>query len=353
MDHHPQGPSSLSGFAKCCGLIKTQKYNEMTEEGSFGHRLWETGERPAGYEELNSLVDKLDASWHSFLSDLGGAGPHVTEFKEVRLEDPSLNFGTCDRLVFNPGRTVAAIGDAKFGNWSVDEASLNLQGINYAVLVCLMYPTVNRIWVWFGNPRREEYTYHCYHRDELMWLWKPRIMSIISMAQNPNPANFKYDPVNCGFCARLDCPVRLSVAESYPTKEPGTMTTEELQKLKTLSNSLKILVDGVDKEAKKRVLDDGEEMEGYEPKERVRRRVIYGTKNIDGALKLASELVGAASINAEEDVELSFSSLESLFVNFFGDKKSARPYLQALQTTLEDKGLLTTETFFYLAAKQN
>jgi hypothetical protein len=323
----------------------------MTSQGSFGHRLWETGDRPEGYEEVNSLVDKLDASWKIAVEAFREPGSDITISHEVRLGDDNLNFGTMDKLVLNKPITSALVGDGKFGNWGVPEARENLQGINYALLVIKNFPTVQSVWVWFGNPRREEYTRAIFTRRQLLEYWYPAIQAIITKAQNPNPKDFRYDPVNCSFCSRLDCAARLAVATSYPTDSPKSMTIEELQKLKVLSNSLKTLIKGIDDEAKKRVLDDGEEMEGYEPRERVRRRVIYGKDKISLAIHYAEDFLGAAASNAEENAELSFSSLESLFVNFYGDKRTATPYIERLRKTLEDNNLLTTEKFFYVAAK--
>lgn len=360
-DHHPQGPSSIKSFIKCRKFIKNEgSWNEMQGEGSMGHRLWETGERPPGYDDLNRLVDKLDATFQTVLSDFEALYGIEEHEKEIRLDYPGLNFGTMDRLVL--GKNAALIYDGKFGNWSVDDAKDNDQGHNYGIYVFHHYPQVQTLWIGFGNPRREEYTLAKFSR-RVFPVWLSHLSRVVKEAQDDNFQEYNYDPVNCSFCSRIACPARIDLARTLVaattgrvlgtiTIHPKDLSTEDLTTLKTLSNSIKTFIGQVDKEAKRRVLEDGEEMEGYGIKEKVSRRVIYGYEEIDEAIVLASSICGTM-LPAQDSVELSFSSLESLIVDFVGKKSEAKPLINKVRAELEAAGLLTTESYHYLAANND
>lgn len=361
-DHHPQGPSSIKHFIKCRRFLKNDSFNEMQGEGSMGHRLWETGERPPGYDDLNGLVDKLDDSWQVVLSDFEQLYGIEEHDKEIRLDYPGLNFGTMDRLVI--GKKAALIGDAKFGNWAVDDATINDQGHNYGLYVFHHYPHVQTLWVWFGNPRREEYTLAKFSR-RVFPVWLSHISRVVKEAQDEGFADYNYDPVNCGFCSRINCPARVDLVRSLVASttgrtfkpvalvHPKDLSTADLTTLKTLSNSIKTFIGQVDKEAKKRVLEEGEEMEGYGIKEKVGRRVIYGVDKIALSITLAEEIVGSYLTDLPDSAELSFSSLESLIVDFVGKKSEAKPLINRVREALESAGLLTTESYMYLAANND
>lgn len=357
-DHHEQGPSSLKNLFKCRRFVKSPKWNEMQAEGSLGHKLWETGERLPGYDSLNALVDKLDDSWMSTVQTFRMTHGIGEESREVRLDYPGLNFGTMDRLIV--ADNVALIGDAKFGNWSVEDATTNDQGHNYGLYVFHHYPEVQTLWIWFGNPRREEYTLAKFSR-RVFAVWLAAISRVVKEAQDENFHEYTYDPVNCSFCSRLNCPVRIKLAAGLVEAatgrvfDPGTLSPSRidlssLTTLKSLTNSLKTFVDQVDKEAKSRVLEDGDEMQGYEIKEKVRRRVIYGWDNIDATLTVFRNIVGTHPGLLMEDAELSFSSLEKAVVDFYGSKTAAQPTINTIREELEAQGLLTTESYHYLAA---
>jgi Protein of unknown function (DUF2800) len=324
----------------------------MQEEGSLGHKLWETGERPPGFEDLNALIDKLNDNFEVVLYDFERAYGCGEIQREVRLDYPGLNFGTMDRLVISECETAALIYDGKFGRWGVDHAENNLQGHNYGLYVWHHYPTVETLWIGFGNPRREEYTLAKFKRGAKE-IWSREINMIVRNAQNPNPAHFRFDPVNCGFCARIDCPTRIDKAQAvllqHNQTKPKDMTTEELTELRKLSNSLKTFVGVVNKESSKRVLEDGEEMAGYEVAEKVRRRYIKGKDNVIRALSIINNEFGA--LDASQDVELSFSSVEDRILEFYGSKKKAQPCINAVREALESEDLLTTETYHCLSAK--
>lgn len=366
-EHHDQGPSQLKSLALCPGFMPNQEFHEMTATGSLGHYVWDTKDRSkaSGYPDLLELVDKLDHSWTSHLLALTTGmhtGNHFTIESEVRMEYPGLNFGTMDKKVLVPRTKFAIVGDAKFGRWGVDDAKDNLQGHNYAVYVLHAHDWVRNINVWFGNPRREEYTNHTFSRDYILNERLPVIKQIVSDAQEQDPAKFKYDPVNCSFCARINCPIRLGLANGLvraatgkdfevSTLNPKKLETKDLATLKPLTLALKTLVTLVDKESKDRVIVRGEEIEGYELKQKVSRRFVQGVSQFEKALPIIEEVIGTVAFTLQEDMELSFSDIENFIVQLHGSKNSAQPYITKVREALEAAGLLTTKSYIYLAAK--
>jgi hypothetical protein len=365
-EHHDQGPSQLKSLALCPGFMPNETWHEITDQGSLGHYIWETGDRSkaSGYPDLLGLVDKLDHSWTSHLLALTTGmhtGNHFTIQSEVRMEYPGLNFGTMDKKVLVPRTKFAIVGDAKFGRWGVDEAKDNLQGQNYAIYVLHENDWVRNINLWFGNPRREEYTNHTFSRDYILNERLPVIKQIVSDAQEADPAKFKYDPVNCSFCARVNCPVRLNLASSLVAAasgqsfrvdhlNPKKLETKDLATLKPLTLALKTLVTLVDKESKDRVIVRGEDIEGYELKQKVSRRFVQGLKAYKIAAHILERELGTV-VDVSECVELAFSDIENFIVQLHGSKNAAQPFIMKVREALEAAGVLTTSSYIYLAAK--
>jgi len=361
MKHHPCGPSSQKHFALCCGYQPMQNDHENKVLGSICHKIWETEDRTLADnlpdpDGALALVEGVSMKWAlavgMFVEEFG---PIEKKVNEAFLEVPGLNFGTCDRLRI--AGEAALIGDAKFGAWAVDHAEVNLQGHNYAVLVWILHPQVEDVWVWFGNPFLEDYTLAKFKRTEDLFCMREALEDRLRAAADPDPTKFNYDELNCSFCSRLECPAREKVAtqvvEYLEDRDPLNMNLEELNNIKKLTNSLKTLTKLVDDEVKVRVLDNGEFLEDFVIKERVHSRSVIGAENfkiLEDAL--CKNGVDVAVIEELDNiVSLSFSDVEQLIVHSVGTYRQARPIISKLVEELEAAKALTTNRYYIVATK--
>ena len=358
MKHHPCGPSSQKHFDICCGYQPSHNDHENKVLGSICHKIWETDDHTLADnlpdpDGALAQVDKIGVAWRgvvsSFCDEYGGL---VSLSNEAFLEVPGLNFGICDRLRI--AGEAALIGDAKFGAWAVDHAEVNLQGHNYAVLVWILYPKVEDVWVWFGNPFLEDYSLAKFTRKKDFFRMHEFLEDRLRAAADPDPAKFNYDELNCSFCSRLECPAREKVAtqvvEYLEDRDPLNMNLEELNNIKKLTNSLKTLTKLVDDEVKARVLDNGESLEDFVIKERVHSRNVIGMKNIAKLTELLWGLVG--DIPGLGDIPLvSFSDVEQLIVHSVGTYREAKPIISKLVEELEAAKALTTNRYYIVATK--
>lgn len=356
--HHPHGPSRQKNLEECCGFLPTNSTHENTFLGKVCHQIWDTGDRLLADNLPDpdfalGLVTKVKLQWAVVKDQFEGEYGRIKQSSnEHFLNVPSLNFGTCDRLEI--ARRAALIGDGKFGWWKVEHANTNLQGHNYAILVWELYPDVDIIWMWFGNPRLDDYTLGKFTRGEHYPLFRSALVKRLSDAANPDPAKFKFNELNCSFCSRLDCPVRKNVAmqtlEYLEDHDPMNMTLEELNNIKKITNSLKTLTKRVDDEAKTRVLDDGEPLNDFVIKEKVHSREVIGQEHIAILVTLLAVLL-PSGCNISELISISFSDVEQLIVHSVGDYRRAKPIISKLIEELEAAKALTTSKYYMVAAK--
>lgn len=364
LKHHPQGPSQQKSFAICCGYQPTVSTHQNTYFGIVGHEVWDTGNRQL-VDKLSdpdfalSLVDRLEEAWWAVVDEFVGEFGGITHTQnEVFLEAPGLNYGTMDRLRI--AGYAALIGDGKFGRWRVDHAQYNLQGHNYAVLVWANYPQVEDLWVWFGNPRLEQYTLAKFTRREHYKQFASALAQRLKDAANPDPKNFHWDDLNCSFCRRLDCPVRLDVATlaaDYINRHQPLedMKNEDLVHIRKITSSLKTFIKLVDDETKTRILDNGEALPGYEAKEKVRSREVIGEDNVRRLrVLLRNNLVDADYEVLEEGlwnlVTVSWSDVEQLIVHAVGGYREAKPIITKLLNEMDAAHALTTNRYYTVVA---
>jgi Protein of unknown function (DUF2800) len=363
--HHPQGPSRQKNLEPSVGGCEGFLPNQQTQHenkllGSICHEIWDTGRRELANrlpdpEFALELVDRISQRWEDVEQEFSRKYglPDVSQ-NECFLTFPGINFGTSDRV--RVSARAALIGDGKFGAWKVEHAQHNLQGHNYAALVWEMYPEVEDIWVWFGNPRLEDYTLGKFTRSRDYQKLKDGLCRRIYNAQHPDPERFCYDELNCSFCARWDCPVRLSVAasaiEGLKRVAAENMTNEKLAQIKTAINPLKTLLKGVDEEAKQRVTLDGELLPGFEQKEKVHRRDVIGLPNVNVLRTyLGAHKLYGISQRVDELLSISWSDIEQLILHAFeGDNKKAKPIISEIQQELRDSGALTETKYYTVVA---
>lgn len=302
-EHHDQGPSvieSLDPKRGGCKMLQPFKgSNEKAEEGSRGHLAFARGD--LSLCNGNPYLEKEVTAALEFFAPFEGDFPVCRH--EIRLDMAGLNFGTLDLLRFSRDGSKALIGDLKFGLWPVTPAAKNLQLRNYAVLVFYAYPKVRSVRVILYATKFKVVTTHLYTRRHVpkMLAQIRRIIDDVQQAlKNPQLRDYHPTAVNCGFCARLNCPARLELTSqvlTYWTGAPVPVLNVDLQHvdsralaaLKRINNALKACSKAIDAEAHRRMIDNGEDLPGYEVKEQSSPRQIIGAENLDKALKVLAQ----------------------------------------------------------------
>ena len=99
-------------------------------------------------------------------------------------------------------------------------------------------------------------------------------------AKDPTLTDFTPNAITCQFCARINCPARIALASALVNTWQKTpvvisqafsltkMDLDQLGALKRLGGALKAFCTAVDAEAKRRAIDEGNIIPGYELKER-------------------------------------------------------------------------------------
>jgi hypothetical protein len=304
LKHHPQGPSNLEHLdpksGGCYAFVRDPTSSEGAELGTLEHESWARKDLSllGGDTELEAEV--LEVGDYVRQAALAFDGE---EFHEVTLEIPGLNFGTIDFFKVNRTETQGLIVDAKFGAWSVTDARHNLQGLNYAAFLFHRYPRLAWVDVVFYMVKHHQAsTFRHYRRN--LWRILKKLERIVFNAQrvarHPEPKDFTPNPVNCGFCQRLNCPARLQLTSSLLstwTKQPVQLpsfdlvriSTSHLAALKRVGNALKTLTKAIDEEARRRAFDEGDIVPGYEIRQKAGRRTVVGVDNINKAQEILIE----------------------------------------------------------------
>jgi hypothetical protein len=270
--------------------------NEKAEEGSRGHLSFARGD--LSLCNGDPYLEREVSAALEFFAPFAQAFP--VEHHEIRLDLAGLNFGTLDILRFSRDGTRALIGDLKFGWWPVTPAAKNLQLRNYAVLVFHAYPQVRSVRCVLYHTKHRTSTSRLYTRRHLpkMLVQIRRIIDGVQQAlRNPQPSDYHPAARNCGFCARLNCPARAELTSqilTYWTGSPVPVLNVDLQHvdsralaaLKRINNALKACSRAIDAEAHRRMIDNGEELPGYEVKEQSSPRQIIGTENLNKSLRV-------------------------------------------------------------------
>lgn len=368
--HHPQGPSQLENLDPesdgCYALIPNPGSGEQAEEGTRQHLAWATGDLSPleGDLELEREVLETAEFFKRASADLDGE-----ELHELTLPGPD-NFGTLDFLKFNQKRNKAFYGDGKFGRWSVTLARKNLQIWNYVALIFWNYPSVHTIKTAIYSAKTRTATYAGFYRRSLPRLLT-RIRTVIENAQrartNPTPEDFTPHPVNCGFCYRVNCPVRVELASrlltawhgvpiELPTLNLVRLSPEDLGYLKRLTNALKTFVKAVDEEAKRRVFDADEKIPGYEIREKSGHRTLVGVEKINRAIQFVQEIWEAhypdiplsLADTVLQNIELSVADVEKA-VKRVAPRGQIMKAQELVSTQLSEAKFVTQNPIYYLA----
>jgi len=310
LTHHPFGPSSIESYSPlhggCYALVPAPSLDSgHAEAGSRGHEAALKGDLSVleGDGEMEALVLETREFIAQERRRLDGE-----EFYELRLELGGVNFGTCDYLRFNERKTNALLIDLKFGYWTVSPAYKNLQILNYVTAAFETFPSLKRILAVIYHARSRKSSFHWFGR-RYQSRYRNKIEEIVRNATrcrsgDLHAGDFTPDAVTCGFCARISCPARIQLASALinawqPIETPVSLpegfsltsvSLDQLGALKRLTLALKAFCDCVDAEAKRRAIDEGKIVEGYELKARSGKRSIIGNADIGVAVSVLDRL---------------------------------------------------------------
>jgi len=373
-DHHPQGPSQLENLDPKSGGCRAFKpldrpVSELAEKGSRQHLA-------IACDDLSILEGDREAETEvimarDFIIAITELVKGTKILREERLEIPHLNFGTADYVVFSPSETVAYLVDIKFGAWSVTSAKKNLQILNYAAAIFLTYPKVQRVKGYIFHIKTATRTSKWFYRAYLP-KYVTRIREVVENAQraakDPQRSDFTPNPVNCGFCGRVNCPARLELASSLVSAWTGKpvafsslslthLPLEQLAILKQLGNALKSYLTAVDEEARRRAFDEGQVVPGYEIRQKSGIRKIISVENITAAAKMVSDAWVAAYPDSALNLEdLIFGEVEIGVINFEKAAGKSAPKGQIMRAqkliseVLENSKLVNSLPVYYLSA---
>jgi hypothetical protein len=368
--HHPFGPSIVYAIKKCGALVPAEGDSQMAEAGSLRHEVFGSGDFLAlGGDEQAVQTVKMARAYVDELCARYGFNGKV--FHEVTLELPGVNFGTCDYLKFNSDGTEALLLDLKFGAWSVKAARSNLQLLNYAAAAFETYPHLRRILgvIWQVGGRVSTRWFNRQYLPRYTQTIRSIVERAMRIRANPQPGDFHPDPVNCSFCARVNCPARVQLASALVSawaKTPVTICRpfsltridlDTLTALKRLCGALNTFTDAVNNEAKRRVFDEGVAIPGYEIRERSGKRTLTGEAKVETAIALLGEFWRERYPEIPLDipniilgiVELSVGEIEKNIARH-APRGQSLLVQKAVAEVLEKAGLIEAVPQFFLAA---
>lgn len=241
--HHPYGPSKLQNLEACPHYESLNSNSEAARLGTLQHTVTETGqddlslsdEEAAAAVECIEFFEEKKRQWddarsrevahllRSGVSLSEAKLPEVIELSETylpiddeRVEDfIGTTGGYLDKALIDYTGTKAMLFDWKFGQWQVEKADNNLQGIAYALGVFKAYPNVEHVAFYFKQPHIKSISHATWTRADVPALYL-RILTVVSRARRAR-ASGSFDFANptipgCLFCANIAlCPAVTSM----------------------------------------------------------------------------------------------------------------------------------------------
>ena len=201
--HHPRSPSSLPYLAQCPKFKNRQSTNAAATRGTLQHSAVETGADHAVLTDAHALA-ALDCK--AYCMNLAAQYPGCKILQEVYLPidnasvevtaparlaevvntDPdtgleSVGFrwqddftatfqgstgGYADFCLVSADETVGVVIDFKFGDWPVDDAEDNEQGMAYLLGLLKQFPKLQKVSVRFLMPHLDFISEHTFVRDQ-------------------------------------------------------------------------------------------------------------------------------------------------------------------------------------------
>ena len=218
--HHPFGPSKLQNLEACPHWASLNSDSEKARLGTLQHNVVETGQ-----DDLSLSDDESAAAAEciEFFEMKKRSWPGATELSEIYLsiDDEMVDGfigttgGYLDKALIDSTGTKALLADWKFGQWQVESANNNLQGIAYALGVFKAYPKVQHVDFYFKQPHIQSISHAAWTRDDVPALYL-RVLTVVGRAQRARELkDFSMaSPTvpGCLFCANVAlCPAVTSL----------------------------------------------------------------------------------------------------------------------------------------------
>jgi len=308
--HHPFSPSKLAALEFCpCYSSKSAEHIKAAI-GTLQHRVAESrsDDMRLGDDEAAAAAQCLDfvERQRVLLEEArqrDGGKSEILELTEVYLPVDSRKFewagqvfdgttgGWIDQVLISHDRKRAILVDYKFGYWRVEAASVNPQGIAYALGLFKAYPELEVVEVYFYQPSISSLSRAEFYRADVPALYL-RICAIVERAaaaqSGPEPDWSKANPGHptCCFCARLgSCPkvaeIALKVSKKfYPAGVPDDCTPTSVttpgmaQARLQIAGILKIWCDAVRRQETDLTLRSGRIPDGFRVDSRTPREIV-------------------------------------------------------------------------------
>lgn len=378
--HHPYSPSSLEMLEACPCYRNRNEVNqhERTIAGTKAHAVAESGKDDAtlGDDDAEAVADCLDLidrrkrAMIDLARENGQGSCEIRIFKENYWPVDQRNFLDTDTTTGGYADEVLVCGEAaeifdwKFGKWAVTDASVNLQGIAYALGVFHRFPDVRVATVWFNQPHLNLTTSATFKRDQVPELYL-RVQTVVARARD---ARLRGDfstatpkvPA-CNFCANLGiCPKVAAFAckvghKFFPLEIPDNISPTQLLNSRDaslglrLASVVKIWAESFRAQVTNRVLDGRADVpEGYTVEnKRGEREIIDMGKLKATALQYLTEEEYATTLST------TFGALEKL-INEKAPRGQKKAALQDFKTKLEEVGATAKgEPYSYLKVKNS
>jgi hypothetical protein len=385
--HHPYSPSTLQNLEACpCYLGRqSEKPHERTTAGTRAHKVTETleddhklGDDDAVavaecldfYDQRRDIIEDIrmkevvaecdrlavafDCHPDECAIDAESRIPKIVEVRETYLPIDDLEFedgvksttaGYIDRGIIFKNR--AELFDWKFGNWPVEKAENNLQGIAYSLGCFKAYPGMEWVTFHFFQPTLGTISSATFTKSQIAELYL-RVQVVVARAREARKRG-DFATANpmipvCNFCSHIGvCPkvsaFSLKVASKFhPLEIPDDITPTKLHN--TLDTLLCMRLAGVVKtwaesfrtQVTNRVLARRQDMPaGYILASRADREIVDPKKFESVALRFMTkeEFESAKTIN--------FGPVEEVISDNAprGSKKST---LESFKNNLEESG---------------
>lgn len=257
--HHPFSPSSLQN-REACACYRNRNSNHIAAiKGTLQHKVVETGEDDHTldddealaaaecldyYERQKELLEEARKRTEQDLiadAQRRGAATYIPplpvldlkedylpvddcafddEFNGVKVLTRSTTAGYVDRALVSHDRLYAVLLDWKFGQWAVEEAENNLQGISYVLGLFKKYQTLDKIKFVFKQPHLDLLTEAIFTRADIPKLYL-RVQTVVARARVAFYMVEKSDDFSmanphvpvCNFCALIGkCPKVTAIA---------------------------------------------------------------------------------------------------------------------------------------------
>lgn len=264
--HHPFSPSKLQSLEACPCFKGRDGTNEAAQRGTLQHKATETREDIAALDDTEAaavaecidFIDQRKVAMEEARAAAGENAPPVIELVEdyLPIDDEWIEHwdeaakafvrtrgttaGYIDRAIISHDRAVAEIVDFKFGRWAIEKAENNLQGIAYALGLRKMFPTLQKVRVYFKLPHQDHLDMHEFDLERDGAALYLRVKTVVARAVECTIAPTDFQRAvptipTCLFCARLGrCDVvaaeMLKLAHKFaPLQVPADVTPSRLR----------------------------------------------------------------------------------------------------------------------------